>query len=619
MSKILDTIDTPADIKKLSMAELRQLCSEIRSYMVEVCSDNPGHLASSLGAVELIVGVHYVYDTPSDKFVIDVGHQAYAHKILTGRKDFFRTLRQKDGMSGFPNMSESEWDAFGVGHSSTSVSAALAYAEAARIQGSAQRSVAMIGDGALSGGLAYEAMNNAGVSKSNLLILLNDNNQSIDKAVGGVHKHLLRITTSETYNSLKNRTWDILGDNRLRGFLQRKLHSLKSLLVKSRGGDFFESLGLRYFGPINGNDIEQVVLILQKLKDMKGARVLHCITSKGKGYTPAEQDPTVWHAPGRFDPKTGERKVSESKCPRYQDVFGKVLCELAEKDERVVGITPAMASGCSMTEFSKRFPSRFFDVGIAEEHAVTFSAGLAAAGLRPFCNIYSSFSQRAYDQIVHDVALQKLPVVLCFDRAGLVGEDGATHMGAFDLAAYRAVPECIIAAPSDEYELKNMMWSALHSQSGPYIIRYPRGLAEGKAWEKEAYMDLETGRGRSLKEGKRVAVLALGPFSYRALEAAGSFGEDVAVYDMRFLKPLDTDLLDSVASRFEAVLTVEDGVLKGGLYGAVCEYFEEKGYKLRLKGLGIPDRFVFHGSQKQQREAFSLDSSGIEAVLRELL
>lgn len=619
MSKILDTINTPADIKKLSMTELRELCQEIRDYMVEVCADNPGHLASSLGAVELIVGVHYVYDTPEDKFIIDVGHQAYAHKILTGRKDFFRTLRQKDGMSGFPNMSESEWDAFGVGHSSTSISAALGYAEAARIKGSKQRSVAMIGDGALSGGLAYEAMNNAGVSTANLLIILNDNNQSIDKAVGGVHKHLLRITTSETYNSLKNRTWEILGDNRFRGFLQRWVRSFKSWIVKSRGGDIFESLGLRYFGPINGNDIEQVVLILQKLKDMKGARVLHCITSKGKGYAPAEQDPRIWHAPGKFDPKTGERKQSEHKFPRYQDVFGKVLCELASKNERVVGITPAMASGCSMTEFAERFPARFFDVGIEEEHAVTFSAGLAAAGLRPFCNIYSSFSQRAYDQIVHDVALQKLPVVLCFDRAGLVGEDGATHTGAFDMSAYRSVPECIIAAPSDEYELKNMMFSALNAESGPYIIRYPRGLAEGKLWENEEYLELPVGKSRCLKKGEMVAVLALGPFAYRALEAAEAFGKKVAVYDMRFLKPLDTELLDELASNYKALLTVEDGVLKGGLYGAVCEYLEEKDYKLKVRGLGIPDKFVSHGSQAQQRSAFGLDKEGIERVLQELV
>lgn len=619
MSKILDTINTPADIKKLSMTELRELCQEIRDYMVEVCADNPGHLASSLGAVELIVGVHYVYDTPEDKFVIDVGHQAYAHKIITGRKDFFRTLRQKGGMSGFPNMSESEWDAFGVGHSSTSISAALGYAEAARIKGSKQRSVAMIGDGALSGGLAYEAMNNAGVSTANLLIILNDNNQSIDKAVGGVHKHLLRITTSETYNSLKNRTWEILGDNRFRGFLQRWVRSFKSWIVKSRGGDIFESLGLRYFGPINGNDIEQVVLILQKLKDMKGARVLHCITSKGKGYAPAEQDPRIWHAPGKFDPKTGERKQSEYKFPRYQDVFGKVLCELASKDERVVGITPAMASGCSMTEFAERFPARFFDVGIEEEHAVTFSAGLAASGLRPFCNIYSSFSQRAYDQIVHDVALQKLPVVLCFDRAGLVGEDGATHTGAFDMSAYRSVPECIIAAPSDEYELKNMMFSALNAESGPYIIRYPRGLAEGKLWENEEYLELPVGKSRCLKKGEMVAVLALGPFAYRAIEAAEAFGEKVAVYDMRFLKPLDTDLLDELASNYKALLTVEDGVLKGGLYGAVCEYLEEKDYKLKVRGLGIPDKFVSHGSQAQQRTAFGLDKEGIERVLQELV
>ena len=458
MSQLLDRINTPSDIKSLNMDELRQLCAEIRSYMVEVCSDNPGHLASSLGAVELIVGVHYVYDTPDDKFVIDVGHQGYAHKILTGRREEFRTLREKGGISGFPNMKESKWDAFGEGHSSTSISAALGYAEAARILGNGAKSVALIGDGALTGGLAYEAMNNAGVSKSDLLILLNDNNQSIDKAVGGVHKHLLHITTSESYNSLKNRAWDIIADNCFRGFLQRWIRSLKSWIVKSRGGDLFEANGLRYFGPIDGNDIEQVVLTLKKLRELKGPRVLHCITTKGKGYAPAEKDPMIWHAPGRFDPATGERKVSKCPVPRYQDVFGEVLCDLAEKNPDVIGITPAMSSGCGMVEFSKRFPSRFFDVGIEEEHAVTFSAGLAAAGLHPFCNIYSSFSQRAYDQIVHDVALQSLPVVLCFDRAGLVGEDGATHNGAFDMAAYRSIPNCIIAIHYNELELKNMMY-----------------------------------------------------------------------------------------------------------------------------------------------------------------
>ena len=619
MSKLLDDIHTPSDIKSLSIDQLRQLCAEIREYMVEVCSENPGHLASSLGAVELIVGVHYVFDTPDDKFVIDVGHQAYAHKILTGRKDEFKTLRKEGGISGFPKMEESPYDAFGVGHSSTSISAALGYAEAFRIKGSSAKSIAMIGDGAMSGGLAYEAMNNAGVSKADILIILNDNNQSIDKPVGALHKHLLRITTSETYNSLKRRAWDIIGDNKLRGFIQRWVRSFKSWIIKSKGGDIFEALGIRYFGPVNGNDIEQVVLTLRKLKNMKGARVLHCLTSKGKGYKPAEENPVVWHAPGKFDPVTGQRKVSNYLVARYQDVFGKVLCELADMDERVVGITPAMASGCSMTEFASRFPSRFFDVGIEEEHAVTFSAGLAAAGLRPICNISSSFSQRAYDQIVHDVALQKLPVILCFDRAGLVGEDGATHTGAFDLACYRSIPNCIIAAPSDELELKNMMYSALQFSSGPYIIRYPRGLAEGVEWEDVPYEKLEFGRGVCLKKGKKVAVLALGPCAKRALQASFGFGEQVGVYDMRFLRPIDTLLLDDVASNYQIVLTVEDGVLKGGLYGAVCEYFESKDYKTVIRGIGISDEFVSHSTQACQRSRYGLDKEGIAAVLSKLV
>ncbi len=619
MSQILDTINNPSDIKRLNMNQLRQLCAEIRSYMVEVCADNPGHLASSLGAVELIVGVHYVFDTPNDKFVIDVGHQAYAHKILTDRREAFRTLRKKGGISGFPCMEESKWDAFGVGHSSTSISAALGFAEAARIMGSGAKSVALIGDGALSGGLAYEAMNNAGVSKSDLLILLNDNNQSIDKAVGGVHKYLLRITTSSNYNTFKNKAWNALGDNGFRNFLQRWVRSIKSWLVKSRGGDLFEAIGLRYFGPIDGNDIEQVVHTLKKLKDIKGARVLHCITGKGKGYAPAEQNPTLWHAPGRFDLQTGQIKTVKHDVPRYQDVFGKVLCELAENDSRIVGITPAMSSGCSMVEFSQRFPSRFFDVGIAEEHAVTFSAGLAASGMKPFCNIYSSFSQRAYDQIVHDVALQKLPVVLCFDRAGLVGEDGATHNGVFDMSAYRSIPNCVIAAPSNEMELKDMMYSAKESTTGPYIIRYPRGLAEGVEWQTKAPCLLLPGKSICVREGKKIAVVGLGPFVWRAVEAAQHFGDNVAVYDFRFLKPMDMSRIDEIAARYEAILTIEDGSLKGGLYGAVCEYVEAKSYPIKVKGIGVPDEFIFHASQTEQRHFCGLDEEGIENVLRKLL
>ena len=616
MDRILDSINLPSDLKSLSMDQLRELCSELRRYMVEVCSDHPGHLASSLGAVELIVGLHYVYDAPKDKFIFDVGHQAYAHKILTGRKDAFKKLRTKDGVSGFPKMSESEYDAFGVGHASNSISAALGYAEAFSIQGSDARSVALIGDGALTGGLAFEALNNAGASKADILVILNDNNQSIDKAIGGLHQHLFRITSSSRYNKFKNKVWNKLGDRGFRRFLQTWLRSLKSWIVKPVGGDVFESLGLRYFGPIDGNDIEQVVSSLRKLKSIHGPLVLHCITAKGNGYAPAEGDPGVWHAPGKFDPETGERIISKGQPDRFQDIFGEVLCELAREDGRVIGVTPAMASGCGMKAFAREFPDRFFDVGIEEEHAVTFSAGLAAAGMRPFCNIYSSFSQRAYDQVIHDVALQNLPVVLCLDRAGVVGEDGATHHGMFDLAAFRPVPGCVLAAPADGTELKLLMYSALRYEGGPYIIRYPRGGAHDTPWREEPYRELPLGKADELRAGKKVAVIAAGPAVHSALQAAGQFGENVGVYNFRFLKPLDTEMLDSISSRYSKVITVEDGSLKGGLYGAVCEYYAGK---MPVVGIGAPDAFIGHDTQAAQRHELGIDSEGIARKISEIL
>ncbi len=618
MAKLLDSINSPADLRALPEESLAQLCAEIRDLMVEVCSHNPGHLASSLGAVELIVGIHYVFDTPEDKLLFDVGHQAYAHKILTGRREKFGDLRTREGLSGFPNIFESGFDAFGVGHSSTALSAALGYAEAARIQGlSSRHHIALVGDGALTGGLAFEALNNAGGSHANLLVVLNDNNQSIDRNIGGLHNHLLNITTSEGYNTLKKRVWDSMRDNRFRSFIQRWLRSLKSWFVKRTGGDLFESLGLRYFGPIDGNDINQVVRTLRKLKGMNGPMVVHCITRKGKGYAPAEADPATWHAPGRFNPETGERLGAGYSVPRYQDVFGEVLCDLARKDSRVVGITPAMASGCGMNAFAAEFPERFFDVGIEEEHAVTFSAGLAIAGLRPFCNIYSSFAQRAYDQIIHDVALQRLPVVLCFDRAGLVGEDGATHCGAFDMAAYRSIPGCIISAPADESELKNLMYTALAYDEGPFIIRYPRGNAEGLSWQDEPGVCLPLGKAVELKAGRSVAVVAAGPCVHRALEAAGDFGDEVGVYDFRFIKPLDTARLEDIAARYRAVLTVEDGCLAGGLFGAVCEALSSAGIPVR--GLGIPDRFIAQDRQSEQRKECGIDTRGISRTLSEIL
>ena len=614
MYKILDHINSPEDVRKLSVAKLRTLCEEIRDYMVRCCAENPGHLGSSLGAVELIVALHYVYDTPKDKLVFDVGHQAYAHKILTGRKEAFRENRKKDGISGFPKMAESKYDAFGAGHSSTSISAALGYAEAARLKGSDEKAVAIIGDGALSGGLAWEGLNNAGNSKANILVILNDNNISIDEARGGLHNYLLKVTTSSTYNRVKTGIWNRLKEGKFRQWMQKIVVDTKSNLVRSSGGAVFEAMGFRYFGHVDGNDIEQMVAVLERLKKLSGPRILHIITKKGKGYAPAEADPVTWHAPGRFNPDTGERIKTVSAKDKYQDVFGEVLVELAKMDPKVVGITPAMASGCGMNRFEAAFPERFFDVGIEEGHAVTFSAGLAAGGMKPFCNIYSSFSQRAYDNIIHDVALQKLPVVLCFDRGGLVGEDGATHCGAFDLAAYRSIPDAVVAAPSDEVELKNLMYTALSVKEGPIIIRYPRGYGEGTPWKEAAFETLPVGKGRKLLDGKGVAVLALGPVANRALEAAKRHKTDYwscpAVYDMRWLKPIDTDILEEV-SKYSVIVTVEDGTVKGGLFGAVSEYFAGRTDAPVIKAVGIPDRFIPQATREEQLRDCSMDTESL--------
>ncbi len=619
MYRYLDKIDSPEDFRSFSFEELRSLCAEVRDYMVKCCAESPGHLGSSLGAVELIVGYHYVFHTPEDKIVFDVGHQAYAHKILTGRREAFRRLRAQDGPSGFPQMSESPYDAFGAGHSSTSVSAALGLAEAARMLGQGYKVAALIGDGALTGGLAFEGLNNAGESNADVLILLNDNNQSIDAPRGALHNYLLRVTTSRGYNRIKNNVWNALGEGRIRRTLQRSVRSIKSWFVKRSGGDFFESLGLRYFGPVDGNDIEQVVRALRRLKRMRGPRLLHCITVKGKGYAPAEADPVVWHAPGKFDPATGERKSAHYPADRYQDVFGEVLCELCDADTRVVGVTPAMASGCGMTVLEKRHPERFFDVGIEEEHAVTFSAGLAAGGMRPFCNLYSAFSQRAYDQIIHDVALQNLPVVLCFDRAGLVGEDGATHHGLFDLAAYRSIPGAVVSAPRDELQLKGLMHAALSYPGGPYIIRYPRGTGEGVAWKEAPAPEIPVGSAQMLLEGSELMILGLGPAVNRAVEAAGAFGGKVGVCDLRFLKPLDTAMLDGILSRCRQLVTLEDGCLAGGLYGAVCEYAQARGVDVRIHGVGIPDRFIPHARQADQRAACGLSAEKITELIQTIL
>ena len=622
MYKLLEKIDSPEDLRKLPRKKLEEVCRELRDYMVECCSVNPGHLGSSLGAVELIVALHYIYNTPEDKIVFDVGHQAYAHKILTGRRELFRKNRMRDGISGFPKMEESPYDAFGAGHSSTSISAALGFAEAARLTGATYKSVAVIGDGAMTGGLAWEGLNNAGSSKADILVILNDNDISIDQNLGGLHDYLLRVTTSQTYNRVKRGIWNRLGEGKLRDWIQKRVIDTKANLVRSSGGALFEALGFRYFGPIDGNDIGQMVSVLSRIKDLRGPRILHLHTRKGAGYAPAEEDPTTWHAPGKFDAATGTRIKTVNAPDRYQDVFGKVLVELAGKDTRVVGITPAMASGCGMNRLQDAFPDRFFDVGIEEGHAVTFSAGLAAAGLRPFCNIYSSFSQRAYDNIIHDVALQNLPVCICLDRAGLVGEDGATHTGAFDLSAFRCIPSVVISAPRNEVELRNLMYTALEYPGGPFFIRYPRGYGEGMDWEKADAHPLPVGKGECLMKGKGVAVLALGPVANRALEAAqrhkGDYWVGPSVYDMRFLKPLDHDILEEVSS-YKAILTVEDGSLKGGLYGAVSEYFAARPDAPIIKGVGIPDRFVVQDTQKAQREECGLDTESLFDLLREMM
>lgn len=615
MYELLDKINSPADLKALDMQQLKQLCGELRAYILEVCSENPGHLGSSLGAVELIVGLHYVFDAPTDKLLFDVGHQAYAHKILTGRREAFKTLRQDGGISGFPNMKESPYDAFGVGHSSTAISAALGIAEAAKIQNLSYKVAALVGDGALTGGMSFEGLNNAGDSKADLLVILNDNNHSIDEAHGGLHSHLLKITTSKAYNVVKKSVWNTLGESRTRAFLQRWVRSLKSWFVKKTGGDIFEALGFRYFGPIDGNNIEKVVKNLRKLHDMQGPRILHAITVKGKGFEAAEKNPTIWHAPGKFNPSTGEREKVVYPASRYQDVFGQVLCELADQDPRVVGITPAMASGCGMTKFAQHSPDRFFDVGIEEEHAVTFSAGLAAGGMKPFCNIYSSFAQRAYDQIIHDVALQKLPVILCFDRAGLVGEDGATHQGSFDMSALRCIPGVTISAPSNEIQLKRLMYTALQQDEGPFVIRYPRGIGEGTSWQSASYETMPIGKGIEMCSGSETAIIGIGPVVHRAMEAAQGQEGKVGVYDMVYLKPLDEELLHKICKSYKRIITLEDGSLIGGLYSAVCEWMAANGYSLPVKGVGIPDKFIVHSRQSKQRTDCGLDAESIKKLL----
>lgn len=618
--KWLDRIDSPDDLKKLSGSDLRQYCDELRQYIIEQCSSNPGHLASSLGAVELAVALHYVFNTPDDKIVWDVGHQTYAHKIITGRREAFRTNRKLGGISGFPRMSESPYDAFGGGHASVSISAAFGMAKAAELKGEQRQVVAVIGDGSMTGGLAFEGLNNAGASKqTNLLVILNDNNMAIDQATGALKNYLVKISTSRRYNAIKRRLWRILSHTpAVLRFCQKAGNAVKQGLLKN--SNLFESLNFRYFGPIDGHNLPELVRVLTALQRIEGPKLLHVMTVKGKGYKPAECNKPVWHAPGKFNPETGERIVSKTEVARYQDVFGQTLLELARADERIVGITPAMPSGSSMNILMKEMPERCFDVGIAEGHAVTFSAGLAAAGMVPFCNIYSSFMQRAYDNVIHDVAIQRLPVVMCLDRGGLVGEDGATHHGAFDLAYFGTVPNLTVAAPMNELELRNMMFTALEA-GRPFAIRYPRGNGAGVAWRDEPFAAMEIGRGRCLKEGERIAVLTIGTVGNFASEAIARMEADgirVAHYDLRFAKPLDQELLHEVGRKFRCVVTVEDGALRGGVGEAVVAFFCEHGYLPKVVSLGIPDRFVEHGTPAQLYGQCGYDAEGIYRTLKSL-
>ena len=617
--ELLSKIDYPADLRKLDINQLPQLCDELRQDIIDEVSVNPGHFASSLGVVEITVALHYVFNTPDDRIVWDVGHQAYGHKILTGRRRQFCTNRMLHGIRPFPSPAESPYDTFPCGHASNSISAALGMAVAAKVEGNGRHVAAVIGDGAMSGGLAFEGLNNVSSTPNNLLIILNDNDMSIDRAVGGMEKYLLNLDTNETYNRLRFKAsrWlhskGYLNDNRRKGLI-RLNNALKSVL--SHQQNIFEGMNIRYFGPFDGHDVKEVVRVLRQLKDMTGPKLLHLHTIKGKGYKPAEASATVWHAPGKFDPKTGERIVdsSDGRPPKYQDVFGHTLLELAERNPKIVGVTPAMPTGCSMNIMMKAMPDRTFDVGIAEGHAVTFSAGMAKDGLIPFCNIYSSFSQRAYDNIIHDMALPGYHVVLCLDRAGLVGKDGPTHHGAFDMAFLRAVPNLTIASPMDEHELRKMMYTAQLPDKGGFVIRYPRGRGVHADW-RCALEELPVGRGRLISPGRHVAVLTIGPIGNDVADVIASMDEKPAHYDMRFLKPIDEQLLREVAENYERIVTVEDGVRNGGLGSAVMEWLNDNGYLKPVTRLGLPDKFVEHGTIEELREIVGLDKESIRKSL----
>lgn len=626
---LLKGIQFPEDLRRLPERDLEQVCQELRDFIIDVVSVNGGHFGASLGVVELTVALHYVFQTPYDQLVWDVGHQAYGHKILTGRREVFHTNRIYQGISGFPKRSESPFDTFGVGHSSTSISAALGMAVASRLKGEHDRQhVAVIGDGAMTAGMAFEALNHAGVENSNLLVVLNDNCMSIDPNVGALKEYLTDITTSHTYNKVKDEVWKLLGKISKFGPNAQEIaakveNGIKTTLLKQ--SNLFESLRFRYFGPVDGHDVNRLVKVMKDLRDIPGPKILHCLTVKGKGYELAEKDQTKWHAPGLFDKITGEifkPKVEKPQPPRYQDVFGHTLVELAEKNDKIIGVTPAMPSGSSLNIMMKAMPDRAFDVGIAEQHAVTFSAGMATQGMIPFCNIYSSFMQRAYDQVVHDVALQKLHVVFCLDRGGLAGADGPTHHGAFDLAYFRCIPNMIVAAPMNEEELRNLMYTAsLPENHAPFSLRYPRGNGVMVDWRKPLQR-LPIGKGRMICDGEEVAILTIGHpgnFAVKACEELRQEGLSPAHFDLRFVKPLDEELLHDVFTRFKKVITVEDGCLQGGMGTAVAEFMLDHGYQASIKRLGIPDAFIEHGEQKELYAECHFDSEAIKQTVRQMV
>jgi 1-deoxy-D-xylulose-5-phosphate synthase len=633
--KLLQQINSPADLKKFSKEDLPKICDELRQYIVDVVSVHGGHFAASLGVIELSVALHYIYNTPYDQLVWDVGHQAYGHKILTGRRDNFETNRKYGGLSGFPKRSESEYDTFGVGHSSTSISAALGMAMAAKYKGEDRKAVAIIGDGSMTAGMAFEAMNHAGVSDSDVLIILNDNCMSIDPNVGALKEYLTDITTSPTYNKVKDDVWNLLGKlpvgkNFTRAMAHKLTDGMKGMVSSS--SNLFEALKLRYFGPIDGHNISKLVETLKDLKNIPGPKILHIVTVKGKGYELAEKDQTKWHAPGLFDKVTGEivKKTFDTPQPmKYQDVFGYTIIELAEKNDKVWGVTPAMPSGSSLKFMMEKMPNRAVDVGICEQHAATFSAGLATQGLRPFCNIYSSFMQRAYDQVVHDIAIQKLPVVLCLDRAGLVGEDGPTHHGCYDIPYMRCIPHMIVSAPMNEKELRNLMYTAqLEETQYPFVIRYPRGegvmpdLQKGTMAEKYPLEKIEIGKGRKVKDGETIAILTFGHpgnFAAQAIRDVKAEGINPAHYDMRFAKPIDEALLHEVFAKFDKIITVEDGTVVGGFGTAVLEFMQQHNYTAQVKILGIPDRLVEHGTPKQLYAECGYDANAIKQAIVEMV